>query len=124
MHAAYCRRNCSKRPEASFGHFFTKWLSTKYKVEKYIIKLLHNLLLISFLAVVVLVVGLISGSIAYFDKCYCPGKDPFLNRNAPLREKMYQLKTEYTSQNLEVKYRPGIVLYDAKIQILFHRYCA
>lgn len=63
-------------------------------------------------------VGLISGSIAYFDKCYCPGKDPFLNRNAPLREKMYQLKTEYTSQNLQVKYRPGIVVYDAKIQIL------
>ena len=52
-------------------------------------------------------VTLISGSIGYFDKCYCPGKDPFLNRNAPLREKMYQLKTEYSSQNLQVKYRPG-----------------
>ena len=64
------------------------------------------------LTVVVLVVGLISGSIeAYFDKCYCPGKDPFLNRNAPLREKMYQLKTEYSSQNLQVKYRPGKKVY-------------
>ena len=48
-----------------------------------------------------------SWAATYLDKCYCPGKDPYLNRAAALRNKMYELKTEYSSQQLEIKYRPG-----------------
>ena len=48
-----------------------------------------------------------SGAIMYLDKCYCPGKDPFLGRDETLRNKMYQLKSEYTKSNLEIAYKPG-----------------
>ena len=48
-----------------------------------------------------------SGAIKYLDKCYCPGKDPYLSRDENLRNKMYQLQSEYTKANLEIAYKPG-----------------
>ena len=44
---------------------------------------------------------------AYYDKCFCPGKDLYLARDANLRTKMYHLKSEYFAKNLSVAYRPG-----------------
>ena len=51
-----------------------------------------------------------SGTIKYLDKCYCPGKDPYLSRDANLRSKMYELQTEYTKKNLEIAYKPGMYI--------------
>ena len=50
-----------------------------------------------------------SGSF-YLDRCYCPGKDPYLARDANLRKKMYHLKSVYTSMHLPIQYRPGTKL--------------
>ena len=47
-----------------------------------------------------------SSAITYVPKCYCPGKDPYLARDANLKNKMYQLKSEYTTNQLKINYRP------------------
>ena len=46
-------------------------------------------------------------SITYLDKCYCPGKDPYLSRDKNLRNKMYELKSIYSGDNLDIWWRPG-----------------
>ena len=46
----------------------------------------------------VLVLNLVACStgLTYLDKCYCPKKDPYLNRDQNLRRKMYELRREWT----------------------------
>ena len=52
-----------------------------------------------------------SSAITYVPKCYCPGKDPYLARDANLKNKMYHLKSEYTTNQLKINYRPGWYLH-------------
>ena len=43
----------------------------------------------------------------YFEKCYCPGADALLARDALLRNEMYRLRREGTL-DLPVYFPPGI----------------
>ena len=59
------------------------------------------------LAIILLVLVAKSIAITYLDKCYCPGKDPYLSRDKNLRNKMYALKSVFTSEKLDIWWRKG-----------------
>ena len=59
------------------------------------------------MVIILLVLVAKSIAITYLDKCYCPGKDPYLSRDKNLRNKMYALKSVFTSEKLDIWWRKG-----------------